>query len=258
MAQERPSELSPQNRRGAGTEQPAISGTATEMLDLARLNLIEKRPDAAQRLLEQLVAHFPETPQAERARAELLALYLRDPRIASAPPATPQSSTIAPQTTAPSASAWRISLILAPTLQDDLRDTIGDRVFFAASSTELGARARLVIAAQARWLAKHPELDAIVEGHADDADTGGDDKDLSLRRAEAMLSQLVLEGVEPARLRVQQLGSQARVATCNDSDCAAQNRRAVLRIGARASVVVEPDRSDPVPPQPTDPAGTRR
>lgn len=263
IAQRTP-ELATGTQTPASSEQSASTGTAPELLDLARLNLTEKRTEAAQRLLEQLVARFPEAPEAERARAELLALYLRNPRIASAPPAPAQNDMAhtappaSPSQSPPPASAWRISLILAPTLQDELRDSVGDRVFFAAGSTELGARARSVIAAQAQWLARHPELDAIVEGHADDADAGGDDNELSLRRAEAMLSQLVLDGVEPNRLRVHDLGSQARVATCNDSDCAAQNRRAVLRIGARAPIAVEPAKSDGLPSSPTAQTGAQR
>lgn len=244
------------------TIQPAVPDKAPDILDLARLNLTENRTDAAQRLLEQLVARFPDAPEAERARAELLALYLRDPRLASQPPPPQSLPTGSPKTAAPTASAWRTSLILAPTLQDELRDTVGDRVFFAAASTELGARARSVIAAQARWLARHPELDAVVEGHADDSSAGADDRELSRRRAEAMLSQLVLEGVEPARLRTHDLGSDARVATCSDSDCAAQNRRAVLRVGARAPVVMEAVTSSgpwpPAPPPEPSQAGTRR
>ena len=244
------------------TRQSAVPGTAPEILDLARLNLIENRTGSAQRLLEQLVARFPDSPEAQQARAELLALYVRDARIASPTPPTARA-TASPTLSSPQpANAWRTSLILAPTLQDELRDTIGDRVFFSAASMELGARAKSVIAAQARWLVEHPELDAIVEGHADDADAGADDRELSRRRAEAMLSQLVLEGVEPSRLRLNELGSDARVATCGDSDCAAQNRRAVLRVGARAPVVMEaaasaapqPPMASPAPAQ----AGTRR
>lgn len=213
-----------------------VESTPERMLDLARLNLTEKRPETAQRVLEQLVARYPEAPEAERARAELLALYLRDPRLATGAP----SATRAPEQASgpPPANAWRISMLLAPTLQDELRDTVGDRVFFSAGSTELGSRARTVIAAQAQWLGKHPELDAIVEGHADDAAVGANDDELSLRRAEAMLSQLVLEGIEPARLRVVEHGADGRIAICPDSECAAQNRRAVLRVGVRTAYPV--------------------
>lgn len=104
----------------------------------------------------------------------------------------------------------------------------GDRVFFAAGSAELGQRARVVLAAQARWLASHLEFNAVIEGHADD---GAMPKDqliaLSGQRAMAVRDRLIAEGIAAERLGIAGAGRTQPVADCGSPDCAAQNRRVV-------------------------------
>jgi peptidoglycan-associated lipoprotein len=108
----------------------------------------------------------------------------------------------------------------------------GDRVFFGNGSAELGARARVVLKAQAQWLMRNPLLPVVVEGHADDTGTGAYNRALSGQRAEAVRRMLVALGVARDRITVVPYGKERVVALCDRSVCAAQNRRAVTVVGA--------------------------
>jgi outer membrane protein OmpA-like peptidoglycan-associated protein len=109
----------------------------------------------------------------------------------------------------------------------DFQTTVGDRVFFSEGSAELGTRARRALEAQAAWLARHPALPVMVEGHADDGGAASHNLVLSRRRAEAVRQRLIEAGIAPGRIRVVAHGRERQVATCSVSDCATQNRRAV-------------------------------
>jgi peptidoglycan-associated lipoprotein len=117
-------------------------------------------------------------------------------------------------------------------LSFDFQMAAGDRVFFAESSIDIGARARDVLAAQARWLTRHPELPVFVEAHADDY-TGNRDLEVQIaeRRARAVQQRLVEEGVDAARITVVAFGRDRPVATCQAPECTAQNRRVITRVG---------------------------
>jgi outer membrane protein OmpA-like peptidoglycan-associated protein len=106
---------------------------------------------------------------------------------------------------------------------------VGDRVFFAEGSAELGDRARRALAAQAAWLARHPALPVTVEGHADDP--GGDDHRLSEQRAEAVRRRLIAAGIARERIRTVAYGRRQLIAQCGGPRCGPQNRRAVTVVG---------------------------
>ena len=188
---------------------------------------------AAQRQLEQLVARYPDTDGAARARIDLAAIYnsASSSRQQAALPGANQISHLGrAEAEVPSAnSAWRTSVKpstgFQKTIQEDFRAAAGDLVFFSEGSAELGARARKALAQQAEWLNRHPERSAIVEGHADEAGNGADLKALSAARAEAVRARLVEDGVAPQRIRVVAHGAERPVALCEDQSCASQNRR---------------------------------
>lgn len=223
--------------------------SSQQLLDAARADLAAGRAEIAQRRLEQLIATFPDDTPAAEARRELYSLYGADREIASEPSGRRPAPTAVPEAVPARRSEndsvdtgsgrWRTSTFAAATLQDDLRSTTGDRVFFSAGSSELGARARVVLAAQADWLRRHRDVVAIVEGHADAAEAGAPGHGVALGRAVEVIGRLVAEGVEPERLRFKSFDAAEPVAMCDDSDCAAQNRRAVVRVepwrGTRAT-----------------------
>jgi peptidoglycan-associated lipoprotein len=250
---------------------PARSRAADERIEREARMLYEDAfeeitrgaPAAGQRILEVLIARFPNSPWAERGRQDIVGLYAerRQAGQAPVPPAATQRSALgAPpaaaairpaggpavasvgsppaartqhvQSAPPSAVApstpWHTEIERnARVAQDDLIMTVGDRVFFGPGSAELGAKARAILAGQARWLAANPKAIALVEGHADEPGSQQDNHILSERRASAVRQRLVDEGVEPGRLAVVVLGRDQRIALCADGGCAAQNRRAV-------------------------------
>jgi peptidoglycan-associated lipoprotein len=112
----------------------------------------------------------------------------------------------------------------------EFQNQVGDRVFFSEASAELGARGRTVLEAQAAWLARHPALAVVIEGHADDAGAHSHNLELSERRADAVRRRLIQMGIAPERIRTVAYGRERQVADCAALACAAQNRRAVTVI----------------------------
>ncbi len=201
--------------------------------------------DFARQTFEQVIARYPSTSIAEDARRQLGGLYRDDsadarPALAITPPDTTGSITapaisdiggVAPDLRARGPS-WDQELRRNVSIQSKLRIDAGDRVFFATGSAELGGRARAALAAQAKWLMRWHEFEAAIEGHADEPGSEQENIILSAQRAEAVRDRLIQEGVEPSRLAVIPLGRSIPVATCADSDCRAQNRRAVTLVFA--------------------------
>jgi outer membrane protein OmpA-like peptidoglycan-associated protein len=214
---------------------------AAVLLQTARKDRAAGNPDLAQRVLERLIAQYPETAAARDARRELFELYAGNEQInaAPAPPArsspgeaaSAQSPGAAPAAAPTAASPWRTSVTSFRRLQDEFRNATGDRVFFPAGSAELAGRARTVLTAQAAWLAERPQIEATVEGHADDAPAGADNDKMAQARALAVRDLLVAAGVAPNRLKTLSQGNRDPIAICDTADCAAQNRRVVVHIG---------------------------
>lgn len=208
--------------------------------------------DFARQTFEQLIARYPSTAAATSARRELGQLYRNDashtataddharPALAVAPPATTGSITapalsdvpMVPDVQPARSRAWDQELRRNASIQSKLRVEAGDRVFFSPGSAELGSRARTALAAQAQWLVRWHEFEAAIEGHADEPGTEQENIVLSEQRAEAVRERLIQEGVEPSRLAVVPLGRSIPIATCADTDCRAQNRRAVTLVFA--------------------------
>lgn len=200
---------------------------AVRLLASARRDIEEGRPEVAERVLEILVARFPESDAARDARGLLVTLHGGDLTTVAS------GGDHRPSETLHQVSSWRTSIIGHRRHQDELRYSVGDRIFFSAGSADLGSRARALIAAQAAWLLRRPDLDVVVEGHADDAMIGVDNGQTSEIRARVVRDRLVAEGVPVDRVRISPQADRDRVAICGDSDCAAQNRRAVVLVGVR-------------------------
>lgn len=229
------------------------------------------RIDMARRHLELLVARYPQSSIANVARHDLIALYgrvteapqrtaeLTAPVAAASADLGPKSHFesksnlgVPPQaaevpfalgSTEPAASGWRTAVTPGTaagaakrptrTVQDTFRQSAGDLVFFSDGSAELGARARRVLEAQADWLKSQPTARVTIEGHADDSGNVTENLKLSEARARAVQARLVEAGIEPARLSITAVGKTRRVADCDDSACAAQNRRVATVIVAQ-------------------------
>lgn len=187
---------------------------------------------AAQRLFEMTVAADPQGARAAEARRHLGQLYTsaRMPDSALSTTDTAMSEKGQPATTdqGPNESNLGSQRLDAAGDEERFVTQAGDRVFFSANSVELGARARSVLAAQAKWLVKRPEWNVIIEGHADDATLSAIElRQLSQHRAQVVHDRLIAEGVAANRISVVSWGRSAPIADCPDTACQAQNRRAV-------------------------------
>ena len=244
--------------------EPRADDAAAGELERAEAELKTGALDAARRRLELLIAKHPDSEVAALARDLLLEIYAtqraakanRPPSVtppapvasARQPEAAPPPPSDAPPPVAPlggrepalldatgrpspAAPTWQAKRRPAERDIEQFRHTAGDRIFFSEGSADLGGRARQVLAAQALWLVQNTAFAITIEAHADELGTRDYNREIAARRAEAVRARLIAEGVEPQRIRILARGKEEPVALCDEPSCAAQNRRAVTRLG---------------------------
>jgi peptidoglycan-associated lipoprotein len=117
-----------------------------------------------------------------------------------------------------------------PGSQEDLAATVGDRVFFATDSAQVGADQRPTLQRQAQWLAQYRQVQVTMEGHADERGTREYNLALGQRRANAARDILVSSGVAGSRVQTISYGKDRPAALGSDEQAWAQNRRAVTTV----------------------------
>lgn len=118
-------------------------------------------------------------------------------------------------------------------LEDFLRYSGGDLVYFEYDRSELLPTGRELLERQARWLAKYPGVRVSLEGHADERGTREYNFALGERRAAAMQFYLLSLGLNPSRISVTSLGKERPAAAGSNEDAWAMNRRGqTVLIGA--------------------------
>ncbi|MDQ1078827.1 peptidoglycan-associated lipoprotein Pal [Pseudoroseomonas cervicalis] len=114
-----------------------------------------------------------------------------------------------------------------PGSQEDLVANVGDRVFFDTDSSSVRGDQRATLERQAAWLAQYPQVQVVMEGHADERGTREYNLALGQRRANSARDVLVAQGVAPARISTISYGKDRPAALGSTPDAWAQNRRAV-------------------------------
>jgi peptidoglycan-associated lipoprotein len=104
---------------------------------------------------------------------------------------------------------------------------VGDRVHFETDQSTLTATAQDTLRRQADWLNRNPQYAIMIEGHADERGTREYNVALGARRASAVQTYLVQQGVSAARIRTTSYGKERPVEACPEARCWNQNRRAV-------------------------------
>lgn len=84
----------------------------------------------------------------------------------------------------------------------------GTTVYFSNDSAILTPPSRVVLAAQAAWLRRHPDVVVRIEGYGDTGDTGDHALAMGARRAEQAREYLVLLGVPAAQVSVTSWGKE--------------------------------------------------
>ncbi|HEB58406.1 MAG TPA: peptidoglycan-associated lipoprotein Pal [Gammaproteobacteria bacterium] len=117
----------------------------------------------------------------------------------------------------------------ARSLLNDPQSPLAQRViYFDFDSAEISAEDRAVLAAHAEFLAAHPDVSVVLEGHADERGTREYNMALGERRAKAVLQLLVLQGVSPSQGQPISFGEERPVALGHDEASWRVNRRVEL------------------------------
>ena len=115
-----------------------------------------------------------------------------------------------------------------------LADGVPDRVFFATNESILTTASRETLRAQAGWLRKNPNINVVLEGHADERGTREYNLALGERRANSAEEFLVALGIAPNRIRGISYGKERPAALGQNEAAWRQNRRAVTIVAGGA------------------------
>ncbi|MEL6299733.1 MAG: OmpA family protein [Pseudomonadota bacterium] len=231
----------------AVAKQPVLNAEAERMLvDAARYESMRELR-VARTLWRSVIDRFPGSVAAERAASKLAKAA---PRSSFGQPSRlggPDTRALkdgagwarrgAQKPSLPtwrSAETWTTLIRPAQTLQDHFRSEIGDRVFFAAYSSDLGQKGKAVLEAQIAWLKQRPDVIVTIEAHADEPGARADNQKMAEDRGHAIRSYLEARGVEKHRVRVVALGKTKPIALCETPACRAQNRRVVMKVADAA------------------------
>ncbi len=107
-----------------------------------------------------------------------------------------------------------------------------ENVFFATDSYELDPRSTAELNNVVSFLKTNPGVSILLEGHTDNEGNAAYNKDLSLKRAEAVKDYLLKKGISPKRLNTRGFGDTLPVATNETAEGRSLNRRTELKIEA--------------------------
>lgn len=113
---------------------------------------------------------------------------------------------------------------------EDFIVNVGRRTFFREASAELDSTTRETLDVQAAWLKRYPRWKAKIQGFADDPGSKEANVAISARRAQAVRTYLVSQGVAEARLSTKGYGRDRLVRDCPATECKSQNRRVVTNL----------------------------
>jgi peptidoglycan-associated lipoprotein len=108
-----------------------------------------------------------------------------------------------------------------PALQD---------VFFEPGRADVGRNGARAIRSNARWIVENPNALVLVEGHSDYKGSAEANRAMGERRAKAVVSLLLKDGVAETRLWTVSYGSDRPVCPEKTDACAAKNRRVHFRV----------------------------
>ena len=111
-----------------------------------------------------------------------------------------------------------------------LADGVPDRVFFATNESILTTASRETLRAQAAWLRKNPNINVVLEGHADERGTREYNLALGDKRAFAVYSYLAQAGIDTNRMEYISWGKERPEVVGSDETAYSQNRRGVTTV----------------------------
>jgi peptidoglycan-associated lipoprotein len=119
---------------------------------------------------------------------------------------------------------------LVPGSQQDLEASAGDRVFFPFDRSDITPEAQEILARQADWLRRYPNVTVTIEGHCDERGTREYNLALGERRAQAVKNVLIAAGIPAGRISTISYGKERPAVVGSSEEAYAQNRRAVTTV----------------------------
>ncbi len=149
------------------------------------------------------------------------------------PPAEPVPPPVAPPTDNDvQETPWWKNKTLVELNNEAERLGFSRSVYFELDQSDLTDEATQKLAANARFLKEHPELQVTIEGHCDERGTNEYNLALGDRRAHAAGDYLTSLGVSSRREKTISYGEERPVCTESTTACWARNRRAFFILSA--------------------------
>jgi peptidoglycan-associated lipoprotein len=105
------------------------------------------------------------------------------------------------------------------------RQFINDDIYFEKGSYQLQPEARTILFRKAEFLKQYPDVSVIIEGHTDERGSRETNIAFGERRAGAVVSFLIKEGIERSRLTAVSFGKESPVNQSRTTQSQAKNRR---------------------------------
>ena len=119
---------------------------------------------------------------------------------------------------------------VAPGSVQDFVVNVGERVYFDTDQYTVRSDAQPVLAAQAQWLNRNPNVRVIIEGNADERGTREYNLALGARRAQAVRDALISGGVAASRIETVSYGKERPIDPGSGEEAYARNRNARTNI----------------------------
>jgi peptidoglycan-associated lipoprotein len=118
----------------------------------------------------------------------------------------------------------------APGSEEDLVQSVGDRIFFDTNQTTLNDQARGTLDRQAAWLQRYPTVSIVIAGNCDERGTEEYNLALGERRANADREYLIAHGINAGRIRTISYGKNRPTDASSTPEAWAKNRNAITMV----------------------------
>lgn len=114
-------------------------------------------------------------------------------------------------------------------LDADMEQLLGtNKVYFEFDSASVDEQSRQVIEAHSQFLIENPDVNVVLEGHADERGTREYNLALGERRANSVAEIMVAYGVQPGRIQTVSYGEERPASLGSDESAWQLNRRVVI------------------------------
>jgi len=149
-------------------------------------------------------------------------------------PMAPPAPAYTPPPPPPPAPITQQPMGPVPGSTQDFVVNVGDRVYFDFNDFTVRADAQPILAAQAAWLTRYPQVRVRIEGNADERGTREYNFALGERRANSVRDFLVAHGVASGRIDTISYGKERPIDPGTGDDAWAHNRNAHTTITSGA------------------------